>query len=54
MDTLALATNTKDVVDNFEAHEGLLLTLDNVEVLSNQADFPEILANGKLGPLEVV
>ena len=25
MDALALAANTTDVVDNFEAHEGLLL-----------------------------
>ena len=51
MDTLALATNTKDIVDNFEAHEGLLLTLDNVEVLSNQADFPRDFGEWEIGTI---
>lgn len=49
MDTLALAANTTDVVDNFEAHEGMLLSLDNVEVLSNQADFPRDFGEWEIG-----
>lgn len=49
MDTLALAANTTDIVNNFEAHEGMLLSLDNVEVLSNQADFPRDFGEWEIG-----
>jgi hypothetical protein len=38
MDTLAMSAITQDVVANFEAHEGLLLSLDDVRVITNQAD----------------
>ncbi len=38
MDTLAMSAITQDVVANFEAHEGMLLSLDDVRVITNQAD----------------
>jgi hypothetical protein len=38
MDTLAMSTITQDVLANVEAHEGLLLSLDDVRVITNQAD----------------
>lgn len=38
MDTLAMSAITQDVVANYEAHEGLLLSLDDVRVITNQAD----------------
>ena len=38
MDTLAVSTITQDVLATYEAHEGVLISLDDVKVITNQAD----------------
>lgn len=38
MDTLAVSAITQDVLATFEAHEGVLISLDDVKVITNQAD----------------
>jgi hypothetical protein len=50
MDTLAVSAITQDVVANFEAYEGLLLSLDDVRVITNQADdFPNDYGEWMIG-----